>query len=89
MKNIINQAYIELLNIKDCTHELSCRHSMNHRSGFDYNMNCIILKEMPNDKLKILVFGDRYWKGHDHKKRIRYVDKSRVKPNSNFIEKVG
>lgn len=63
---------------KDATHLLECRHAIG-RSGRDYVMDCIILKEMPNGRLKILVFGERYWKGHDDKKRIRYVDSYRVR----------
>ena len=64
---------------KDATHRLSCRHAIG-LSGLDYYMDCIILKRMPNYRLKILVFGDRYWKRDKDKKRIRYVDESRVKP---------
>jgi len=66
--------------IKDATHRLSCSHAVNSVSRYDYCMDCIILKEMPNDRLKILVFGERYWKGYDDKKQIRYVDKFRVEP---------
>jgi len=66
--------------IKDATHKLSCSHAFNEKSRYDYTMNCIILKEMSNNRLKILVFGDRYWKYHDDKKQIRYVDKFRVNP---------
>jgi len=65
--------------IKDATHKLSCRHAIG-LNELDYYMDCIILKEMPNNRLKILVFGERYWKYHDDKKQIRYVDKFRVKP---------
>ncbi|MBA7552585.1 hypothetical protein ES705_45154 [subsurface metagenome] len=72
--------YSEEISIKNATHKLSCRHAFNSRSGLDYLMECLILKEMPNNRLKILVFGERYWRGYDHKKRIRYVDKFRVKP---------
>lgn len=64
---------------KDTTHRLSCSHAFNILSRYDYWMDCIILKEMPNNRLKILVFGERYWKGHDDKKQIRYVDRYRVK----------
>lgn len=80
MKNIISKAYIDSLKIEDATHRLECSHAFNIKSRYDYTMDCIILKEMPNDRLKILVFGDRYWKYHDDKKQIRYVDKFRVKP---------
>jgi len=72
--------YSEEISIKNATHKLSCRHATNSISGFNYLMECLILKEMPNDRLKIVVFGERYWIGYSHKKRIRYVDKSRVKP---------
>jgi len=65
---------------KDATHKLICSHVYCRNSRYDYYMKCIILKEMPNDKLKILVFGERFWKRDDDKKHIRYVDSYRVKP---------
>ena len=61
------------------THLLRCRHSLNSRSGFDYQMRCIVLKKMPGHRLKIRVFGDRYWNYNLDKNYIRYVDSSRVK----------
>ncbi|MBA7578576.1 hypothetical protein ES708_20441 [subsurface metagenome] len=72
-KSIILKAYIDLLKRKDATHKLSCSHVFCRNSRVDYYMNCIILKEMPNDRLKILVFGERNRKGYDDKKQIRYV----------------
>ena len=69
---------------KDATHKLSCSHAFNAKSRYDYWMDCIILKEMPDNRLKILVFGERYWKHYKDKRRVRYVDKFRVKPNSSF-----
>ena len=69
-----------MVEIEGATHRLSCSHAFNEKSRYDYCMDCIILKEMPNNRVKILVFGDRYWKYHDDKKRVRYVDKSRVRP---------
>ena len=78
MKNEISQAYIELLSIENATHKLSCRLVMGW-TEIDYCMDCIVLKKMPNNRLKILVFGERNRKGHDDKKKIRYVDKFRVK----------
>ena len=65
---------------QDARHRLKCRHAQNSRVGRDYYMDCIIIKEMPGNRVKILVFGDRYWPGNDSKKRIRYVDKDRVRP---------
>ena len=76
-KSIILKAYIDLLKRKDATHKLSCRHAIG-LSGLNYCMDCIILKEMPDNRLKILVFGERYWKGYDDKKQVRYVDRHRV-----------
>lgn len=70
---------IKELKRKDATHRLACRHSIG-RSGFDYYMDCTILKRTNAGKLKLLVFGERYWKGYDDKKRIRYVDEFRVSP---------
>jgi len=67
---------------KDATHLLECSQCYCSTSRYDYFMECIILKEMPNNRLKILVFGDRFWDrpGDNEKKRIRYVEKYRVKP---------
>ena len=70
--------------IKDATHSLSCRHAIGV-NGYDYSMRCIVLKRMAHNRLKILVFGDRYWKFHDDKKQIRYVDKYRVKPKEGVL----
>jgi len=63
---------------KDCTHVLSCKHCMG-RNCCEYRMDCIPLKEMNGGRVKILVFGDRYWKGNREKKYIRYVGSWRVK----------
>lgn len=64
--------------VEDATHELSCRHSLNSRSGYDYSMPCIVKKIVRNGWLKILLFGERAQKDAYHKSRIRYVKASRV-----------
>ena len=84
MKNEIYQAYIELLKREDTTHKLRCSHVYCRNSRVNYYMDCIVLKEMSDNRLKILVFGERNRKGYDDKKQIRYVDNFRVKPNSDF-----
>ncbi len=62
----------------NATHLLSCRHAIGVY-GYDYTMRCHVLKYMPDGKrAKILVFGDRYWRGHETKKRIRYVNITRL-----------
>jgi len=67
--------------IKDARDNLACRHCIG-RNCNEYYMSCIILKVLPNARLKILVFGDRNWKGHEDKKQIRYVDAMRVSPKN-------
>ena len=66
--------------IKDATHLLKCCHAINPNRIY-YVMNCIVLKKTKAGKLKVLVFGDRYWKGHEDKKQIRYVNEFKVKKN--------
>lgn len=70
----------ENLTYKDATHKLSCAHQINPSNRNEYFMPCIILKELPNNRAKILVFGDRRIKIErcGHKKRIRYVFKDRL-----------
>jgi len=47
---------------------------------YEYGMDCHILKEMKDGKrVKVLVFGNRYWRGIYPVGRIRYVDKRRVR----------
>lgn len=65
--------------VKDATHNLICRHCYG-RNYLEYYMPCIVLKTMQNQRLKILVFGDRMYNNTDDKKRIRYVDYYRVIP---------
>jgi len=54
------------------THYLKCRHQIG-RNGFDYLMKCIVIGKTKSRKIKIIVFGNRYWKGYKHIKRIRYI----------------
>jgi len=61
-------------------HVLWCRHAIG-KNGRDYEMRCEILKTMPDGRLKIRVFGERYWWDRRHVSRIRYVDSNRVSVN--------
>ena len=58
----------------DCTIK---RNSYNSRSRTEYTMPCKILKKMPDGRLKILVFGER-WNRDNPKTRIRYVHPYRI-----------
>lgn len=58
-------------------HNLSCKHVLGPNVHY-YTMKCLILKTTKKDKLKIIVFGERYWKNTEHIKHLRYVDKWRV-----------
>ena len=68
----------------EATHCLSCVHAIG-KSRYYYYMPCIILKYMKDThtneydgRVKIRVFGDRYWKRGQDKSRIRYVARSRL-----------
>ena len=61
------------------THYLDCRHAIG-RNGKYYRMYCVILKIMSNNRLKIRVFGDRFWPGRYDKSYIRYVPNTHVHP---------
>ena len=63
----------------DGTYVLSCEHQLNHRSRIYYEMYCNVIKGMPDGRLKIRVFGNRYWRdGRINKSRIRYIEANRV-----------
>lgn len=66
-----------LLSAGNATHLLECRHCIGHNKR-EYYMRCHVLKDMGNDRLKVLVFGERNWKGREHIRHIRYVDRDRV-----------
>ena len=57
-------------------HVLTCTHSLNSISKIHYLMYCDILKTMPDSRLKIRVYGDRYVSTAGEK--IRYVEADRV-----------
>jgi hypothetical protein len=63
--------------VVDATYYLHCSHCQGS-SRKEYWMKCIILKDMDNERLKVLVFGDRNWRDREHIKHVRYVDKYRV-----------
>lgn len=68
---------LQSLNAENATHFLSCRHAIGS-GGKYYQMRCHILKTMPDGRLKLRVYGDRYWKGTDHIVKIRYVESYKV-----------
>ncbi len=72
---------IDNLTYKDATHNLKCSHQYNRSSTVEYHMLCVILKELPDNRAKVLVFGDRRRKIElcEGKKRIRYVSRDRLK----------
>lgn len=61
----------------NATHLLSCRHAVG-ANGRDYLMHCDVLKEMADGRLKIKVYGERYWKDRRDKVSVRYVESSRI-----------
>ena len=71
---------VENITSETTTHMLHCSHRIG-RNAFDYEMPCHILSTTKSGSVKILVFGSRYWKNTGHHKRIRYVDKNRLREN--------
>lgn len=65
------------LTSENATHLLSCVHAIG-LLRMEYRMHCHVLKDMGDGRLKILVFGERNWKGKEHISRIRYVPKWRI-----------
>lgn len=66
------------LTVKDATHDLRCSHTIGN-NRMDYTMDCLILKDMGDGRVKLLVFGDRHWINRDHTKKIRYLPEWRIK----------
>lgn len=64
---------------ENSTHLLLCAHQIGHNRR-EYTMRCHILKKMPAGRYKVLVFGNRYWKGRINTRRIRYVPAWRLRP---------
>lgn len=58
--------------VSDATHLLKCRHQIG-RNGFNYTMPCLILDTTESGNIKVVVFGERYWKYKYHIKKIRYL----------------
>ncbi len=67
------------LNRDNATHLLACVHAIgDSRKG--YMMRCHIVKEMPDGRLKIRVYGERYWNDERNDKvSLRYVKANRVR----------
>jgi len=63
---------------ENATHLLECAHAIG-LNRYEYEMRCHVLKTMPDGRVKVLVFGDMYWKRGTDKSRIRYVFKHRVR----------
>ena len=57
------------------THWLCCRHCVGEKRSKEYVMRCNILGET-RKSIKLEIIGERYWKGYENKKRIRYLPKS-------------
>ena len=61
----------------EATHYLVCSHCIGPNCK-EYVMRCILIKEMPDERVKLVVFGERNWQNKEHIKRIRYVPKWRL-----------
>lgn len=68
---------IDTLSITDATHNLQCSHCIGKSVSY-YKMRCVLLGTTKTGMAKVLVFGERNWRGREHIKRVRYVDFERV-----------
>ena len=66
------------------THLLECQHCVGANHCRLYYMRCNVIKTMPDGRLKIQVFGERYWKDKRDKVSIRYVKSWRVSEAKNI-----
>lgn len=66
--------------VDECTHKLICKHCIGSHCS-EYYMKCLILSTTKSGNVKVLVFGERNWRGKDHIKNIRYVHESRIIKN--------
>ena len=64
-------------------HVLRCRHCIGKNSIY-YLMYCDIVKEMPNGKVKLKVYGDRYC--HTNGFKYRYVLKHKVSEYQEYFK---
>lgn len=69
----------ENLTAANATHLLACKHQIGRSPVTHYGMRCHVLGATKSRKLKLLVFGNRYWDGYEHRSRIRYVFPWRVR----------
>ena len=76
-QTMIEHVFSNHLSAVNATHRLYCRHAIGQH-GRSYHMKCHVLKTMPDGRLKIQVYGDRYWKDRMHVVRVRYVQSDRV-----------
>lgn len=68
----------EAMTAANATHDVHCAHARNMFTVGYYTMPCHVLGTTPGGKVKIAVFGDRFWQGVDHVKRVRYVEAGKV-----------
>jgi hypothetical protein len=66
-------------------HFLKCTHSLNSKSKIHYLMYCNVLKAMPDGRLKIKVYGERYRSIAGEK--IRYVDADQVESTASWLSR--
>lgn len=70
----------EAMTADNATHLLHCTHAFSSKAAEHYTMPCHVLKTMRDGRYKVLVFGERNWKGTSGKSRVRYVQANRVTP---------
>nr|DAP27145.1 MAG TPA: hypothetical protein [Caudoviricetes sp.] len=65
-------------------HVLKCKHCVGSKNCKRYAMYCDVIKEMPDGRVKIKVYGDRYW--HTNNFKYRYVEKRKISKYEEYFK---
>lgn len=64
-------------------HILKCRHCIG-KNRKHYAMYCDVIKEMSDGRVKIKVYGNRYW--HTNNFKYRYVEKRKISKYEEYFK---
>lgn len=63
---------------------LKCKHCVGSKNCKRYAMYCDVIKEMPDGRVKIKVYGNRYW--HTNNFKYRYVEKRKISKYEEYFK---
>lgn len=63
--------------VSNATHLIQCKHCIGKNCKY-YQMRGTWISKTNSGKIKMVVFGERNWKGKEHIKNIRYFSEERL-----------